>query len=189
MKTDMKYTPEGDKQAQEAGTFVVLTDMWNSKDVPIEAATRRFHEGAADLYKSRDAQSFAAVFTQNPQMGAALQKAAEESKKIEGTAVKSTMYLVMLPPGLEFDRQLALTPEKDKEKGKGLKGAAKGALGGMLGRKKQEEEPEPEEQKPQQATLLSATTEIHDIQVKSLPLSLFEPPADYKEVPFTMNAK
>jgi hypothetical protein len=101
-------------------------------------------------------------------------------------SMKSTTHIILLPPGIEFDRALALGSDKGNEKqGGGLKGLAGGALGGMLGAKKQDQQ-KAQEPKPQQVTLVTITSEIRDVQLKSLPASLFEPPAGYKEVPFTM---
>ena len=39
--------------------------------------------------------------------------------------------------------------------------------------------------KPKQTTVMKMTTEIRDVQSTSLAASLFEPPAGYKEIPFT----
>ena len=186
MKTDMKYKAEGATQEEAAGTIVVLNDMWNSKDVPIQQAMERMQKDLPKALRRSGAQNMGAAFATQPQLGAALKKTAEEAEKLEGMSMKSTTHIILLPPGVEFDRALALGSDKGNEKqGGGLKGLAGGALGGMLGAKKQDQQ-KAQEPKPQQMTLAIVTTEIRDVQLKSLPASLFEPPAGYKEVPFTM---
>jgi hypothetical protein len=182
MKTDMTYTPEGQTKAEDAGTLIILTDSWNSKVLPIEKAFERFAQAAPAAAKKAGAQNLSGSFP-DPKLGAALEKAMEEAEKIEGTAVKQTVYMVLLPPGLEFNRALALNTgaAKEENKNSGLKGLARGALGNMMGAKKEEQKQE--DPKPQQTTLVTITTELRDIQLKSLPASLFEPPTGYKETP------
>jgi hypothetical protein len=117
-------------------------------------------------------------------MSEAMKKASEEAQKIDGIAVKSTMHLVIVAPEQKFDRALALkgTDGADgaAEKPKGLRG--------MIGRAV-ESKTQPQEQKAAadqtQGTLAKVTTEIRDVRTTSLPASMFEIPAGYREVPVT----
>jgi len=183
--TDVKYTAEGEQKAEEAGTIVLFVDQWNSTDNPAWKAMQEFQRRAPGMFGREMAKGSAALAAQ-PGMSEALMKAGEEASKIEGLDVLSTTYMVLLPPGVEFDRGLAMNEKPAEKKGDSLADAVKkGAFGGLLGRKKEEEKPK-DETEPQetQATLMVVTSELKDVKTVSLPASLFEIPAGYREVKF-----
>jgi hypothetical protein len=181
--TDARVQMEGENEEQEAGSLIVFVDQWTSTEVPAHEVMERLATNAAAQQYLGEARSstpnVGAAFGGDPAMGAAMEKAAEEMAKIEGTAVKSTMYLVGVPPGMEFDRELVLNPQKQSAAKKIGGSALRGALGRLGGGQKQEE---PAEEAPKQATVFSVTTEIRDAKTASLPDSLFEPPAGYRQI-------
>jgi hypothetical protein len=112
----------------------------------------------------------------------AMKKAAEEAQKVEGIAVKSTMYLVIVAPDQKFDRALAL---KETEGAGGAAEKPKG-LRGMIGRaiesQGKQEQKAPADQQQSQGTLARVITDIRDVRATSVPASMFDIPAGYREV-------
>jgi hypothetical protein len=188
METDVRVTPQGESQSQAAGKLVILMDTWNANTGPASDAVRAWEQAAskevaAAAFGSRT--NMGAAFSANPKMAEAMKKASEEAQKIEGIAVQSTMHLVIVAPEQKFDRALAL---------KETEGAAGGAekprgLRGMIGRaiesKAQPKEQKAEPQQQTQGTLAKVLTEIRDVRSTSVPASMFEIPAGYREVPMT----
>lgn len=181
METDVKVTPEGETTAEDAGKLIVLLDVWKANAGPAYAALQNFHQDAAQevVQQAFGGKSFSAAAA-DPKMAAAMKKAAEESQKLEGLDVRTTMYMVMVAPGAEFDRDLVLKPQAGGG-GVTAKRAAGGLLRGALGAKK-EEEPKPEQVERTQGNLMKVVTEIRDVQTKSLSASLFEIPSGYREI-------
>jgi hypothetical protein len=185
METDVRVTPQGESQSQEAGKLVILMDTWNANTGPASDAVRAWEQAAskevADAAFGRRA-NLGAAFATNPGMAEAMKKAAEESRKVDGVAVLSTMHMVIVAPGKKFDRDLALKGSEGSgaaaEKPKGLRGMIGRAIESKVGQ--QQEQKPPAEQS--QGTLAKVTTEIRDVKSASLPASLFEIPSGYREV-------
>ena len=184
IETDVKVTPEGDTKATDAGTLVILVDTWNANGGPAYTAVHNFQQAMSKELREQafaNMKGMSAAFAQNPQLGEAMKKAASEQQKMDGIVMRSTMYFVIVPPSLKFDRDVALKPQDS-----GAGGLAKRAMGGMLGnamrRGKQDDKPDVAQMK--QSTLMKMTTEIQDVQTASLPASLFEIPAGFREIPF-----
>ncbi|MEP6991449.1 MAG: hypothetical protein ABJA80_11020 [bacterium] len=187
IETDVKVTPEGEARATDAGTLVILVDSWNANGGAAYTAVHNFQQAMSKELRDQtfsSAKGFSAAFAQNPQMGEALRKADAEQRKMDGIAVRSTIYLVAVPPSLRFDRDAAIRPQDSNAAT--AASAAKRALGGMIGgalrRGRQEDKAEPAQ--PRQATIMKMTTEIQDVQTASLSASLFDAPAGYREIPF-----
>jgi hypothetical protein len=183
--TDVKYTPEGEEKQEDAGTVVMLVDQWNSTDNPAWKALQEFHRRAPAMF-GREMSKGSTALAAQPGMSEALMKAGEEASKIEGMEVLSTTYMVLLAAGAEFDRGLAMNEKTTEKKGDSLGDALKkGAIGGLFGKKKEEEKPkEDTEPEQKQATLMVVTSELKDVKTASLPESLFEIPAGYREIKF-----
>jgi hypothetical protein len=187
LTTDVAYTPEGETKAEDAGRIVMFVDQWNSKDHPAWKAMQEFQRKTPAMFEQQGSRSSAALAGQ-PGMTAAMAKAAEEASKIEGLDMLSTTYMVMVAPDKQFDRTLAMSEKPvEEKKGPSASDVAKSALGGILGRKKQEEKPAQEEPPPDQVTLVVVTQQVTDVSTASLPASLFEVPAGYREVNFGAN--
>jgi hypothetical protein len=186
METDVRVTPQGASQSEAAGKLVVLMDTWNANTGPASDAVRAWEraasrEVAAAAFGSR--ANMGPAMAANPQMGEAMKKAAEEAQKIEGIAVLSTTHLVMVAPEQKFDRALAL---KDTD-GAGAAEPKRRGLRGMIGRaiesKAGQQQEQTAQQQQTQGTLAKVITEIRDVKSTSLPASLFEIPAGYRELP------
>lgn len=187
METNVHVTPQGQSQSEEAGTLVILMDTWNANSGPAADVVRAWEKAAskeiAAAALSRRS-NMGPAFSANPGMAEAMKKAQEEAQKVEGIAVLTTTHLVIVAPGKKFDRDLAL-------KGSGSGGGAapeqkRGGLRGMIGKAIESSRQPQQEQKPAQeatqGTLAKVVTEIRDVKSTSLPASLFEIPAGYREV-------
>ena len=191
METNVRVTPQGEAQSQEAGTLVVLMDTWNANTGPAADAVRAWEKAAS---KELAAAAFGtksnvgAAFPGNPGMSEAMKKASEEAQKADGIAVKTTMHLVFVAAGQKFDRALALKEAGEGGAGEKAGEKAKGGLRGMLGRameaktnQQQQQQQAPAEQK-NQGTFAKVVTEIRDVRSTSVPASMFEIPAGYREI-------
>lgn len=182
VETDVKVTPEGETEAEDAGTMVIFMDVWNTDGGPAHAAVQRFHEAAAKEVAEQafgNVRGLGAAFAADPKMAEAMRKAAAESQKMDGLAVRTTIHMVFVAPGVAFDRSLVLEQPKSGA-AETAKSAAAGALRGMFGGRR--EQPKQEEKQATQGTLLKMLMEIRDVETKSLPASLFEVPAGYREI-------
>jgi hypothetical protein len=196
-------TPDPETGDEVSGTMVFATDMWVSKEFPgYQALQDAQMQAAKDLSPEMRKQMEQTAESSRDMMagmqgiqggGDGMQKMAEEMQKIDGTPLRSLTYQIMLPEGVEFDRDAVLAmadkPIPSFSLGaamkqgvkEGVKNAISGGLGGLLGRKK--EEPKPAEQaEPAQAILMRFTTTVEDVSTAALPESTFRPDASYKEV-------
>jgi hypothetical protein len=183
METEATVTPEGG-DAEKAGKLVMFMDVWNAQNAPAEAALKGFHAKSPEVAR-RNADSMKgmmAVFASKPEVSKAMEEAAKESDKMSGFGIRETMYMVIVPPELEFDREATLAVKPKASGGDKAKKALGGLLSGKLGGKR--EEPSEEEAKPAQFTLATVTSEVKDMKLTSLSADLFGPPAGYKEKPF-----
>ena len=191
IQTDMTVTEAGDSKAQDAGKLVLLIDSWNANGGPAYTAVKNFNQAMSKELREQTFSStkgLDAVMSQNPQMGEALKKAAAEQAKMDGIPMRSTTHLVLVPVGMNFDRDLVIKPPQEASgdnAGKRVMGSLlSGALGGRKGGKAAESAASSSD-KPKQTTVMKMITEIRDVQTTSLPASMFDPPAGYKEIPFT----
>jgi hypothetical protein len=132
METNVRVTPQGETQSQEAGTLVILMDTWNANTGPAADAVRAWEQAAS---KELAAAAFGtksnlgAAFPGNPNVSEAMKKASEEAQKADGIAVKTTMHLVFVAAGQKFDRALALKETEGGGAGEKAKGGLKGNVG------------------------------------------------------------
>lgn len=193
IETDMKYTGEGDTKAQDAGKIVMLLDNWIANSGPAYTAVSNFNKAMSKELREQafsNTQGIGAIATANPQMGEAMKKAAAEQAKMEGVAMRSTTHLVIVPVGMKFDRNLAVNPPQQESATsstakRAFGGMVAGALGANRRTEKTAENAASSTDKPNQTTVVKMTMEVRDVQSTSLAASLFDPPAGYKEVPFT----
>lgn len=192
--TGAKATSANDEPT-EAGTLVLLTELWLSNDFPGQEALQEAEtQMGRELMESEEGTALAQAFASDPKMGEAFKKSAEEMKGMGGTAVKTVSYFVMVAPGAEFDPDPVLAvADQPLSEGmgsavagaatEGAKGALRGALsrrtGGLLGRRNQE--PEPEAAGPTQAIVMRVTSTVEDVSTGSLSEDLFKPPVGYTE--------
>lgn len=192
IETDMQYTPEGDTKSQDAGKIILLLDNWIANSGPAYTAIHNFNQAMSTELREQafsNTRGLDAIATANPQMGEAMKKAAAEQAKLEGVAMRSTTHVVLVPVGLKFDRNLAVSPPQENSGNSMAKRAFGGMVAGALGANRRTEKAAENgaasTDKPKQTTVMKMTMEIRDVQTTSLASSLFEAPAGYKEIPFT----
>jgi hypothetical protein len=178
MEAEGEYVPEGETEMERGGTLVVLTDLWSSRDVPAHAALGRFQEVAAREYADASAalmEGLAAAFAEDPQLRVAFEQSIDQIRDMDGMPMRTTTTFVYVAPDHTFDRELALGerrgPSAAQQAGRA---ALRGLAGRMAGRGQQQAEPE-----RTQMTLMKVTSEIRDVQTRTLDPSLFEVPAGY----------
>ena len=187
METDVRVTPQGESQSQAAGKLVILMDTWNANSGPASDAVRAWEQAAskevaAAAFGSR--ANMGPAMAANPQMSAAMKKAAEEAQKLEGIAVLQTTHLVIVAPEQKFDRALALAESGDAGGGAQPKrGGLRGMIGKAIESKTQSQDQQKAQEQKSQGTLAKVVTEIRDVKSTSVPASMFEVPAGYREVP------
>lgn len=191
-----EYVPEGSTEREKAGTLVVLSDMWTSKDVPVFQARSAFDDPSARQYADAGAalmQGLAAAFADDPRLKVALQQSVSEARKIQGMPVRTVTTFVSVAPGQRFDRALVTDPAAAQQGGGGARQAGRaalGRLGGAIRGATQQQPAEPAAQggqggqaaQPAQATILTVTSEIRNVRPGSLDASLFDIPAGYRQL-------
>jgi hypothetical protein len=184
MEAEAEAAPEGQTEKEEAGTLVVLTDMWTSRDIPVLQARSAFEDPSARQVAEAGAaitEGFAAAFADDPRLKVAFEQSMSEARKIEGMAVRTVTSFVSVAPGVAFDRAQVIAP---KAAGPSLAQqagrAAVGGLMGRLGRRAAQAEPAAAAE-PTQATILSVTSEIRNVKAGAVDASLFEVPAGYRQ--------
>jgi hypothetical protein len=114
------------------------------------------------------------AISQDPRLGASMEKAAEEMQKLEGMTVRSTMHLILAPEGQALDVEAALRPPTGDDPDRAAAMAqmaenmeAGGSDAGAV---------------TQQMTLLRVTTQVSDLQIDPIPAEFFDIPDGYSEV-------
>lgn len=140
----MKMTFAYDGEMQDAygqtqsmrGKMYTVSDMWIAQGVEGEEIMKQFGKNFAEKFGAEfsDDQFGMAGVMQSVMGGAmsdAMSSMREEMKKIDGTMLESTVYVVMVPEGKELDVDAVLSSaeqEKPKKKRGGLGRLARGAL-------------------------------------------------------------
>jgi hypothetical protein len=187
MEMEGEFTPEGEARREKGGTLVVLTEMWSSRDVPVMSARQTFDQTTAREYAAasgRFMEGIAAAFADEPDLKVAFEASARELAKMEGIPVRTITRFVAVGPEHTFNRQLAVEPQQREgvaaqaaRAGLGrLAARAQAAAGG--GQQQQQREAE----EPTQLTFMTVTSEIRNVNTRSLDAKLFEIPADYREI-------
>lgn len=145
MKVEYAAQAAGDDGAmQEAsGNMYAVSEIWVSKDVPgyeiLESFGKNYAEKAGEIFTGAGG-GFAGMqqaFMADGRLSAAMEKLAEESKKLEGMQLKTISYVVLTPEGEELDLQAVLDgpkeatkEEKKQKRRRGLGNLARNALRG-----------------------------------------------------------
>ena len=194
MRMVFKYTGEVENEEGEmqtmSGQMYALSDMWVAKGVEGEEVMKQFAERYGEklgisLSGQNRFSGVMQVFQQNGQMGEAFEKMREEVEKIDGTALRTTMYMVMVPEGQELDVDAVLRGAPAEEEGGRRRGRlgrlARGALQGRginIGRGGGEEE----DMQQGQRVMLTAETRYTEIATIPDDPSLFAVPAGYERI-------
>jgi hypothetical protein len=152
---------EKGKTLNDAGGMVMTTDMWLATNVPSTEDIANFDRKYAEklygqsMMTGASAQDMAMALAMYPQIKPALDKAAKEGTKVEGTAILTDMKMEAVPPGTANQTADALpAPGAQPEQKKGRFG---GLMGGL---KKMAEAGKPQsgEQKPAQRSVIMTTS-------------------------------
>jgi hypothetical protein len=185
MEAEGEYTVEETGKREQGGTFVVLTDMWTSKDIPVLNARGVFDDASARQYADASAalmQGMAAAFADDPRLQVAFEQSMKEARKMEGIPVRTVTTMVSVAPGHRFDRA-AVTDPRPAGPGAAAR-AGRAALGGLARRAAggAQQQDAPPADAPTQGVIMSVTSEIRNVSTRSVDASLFEVPAGYREV-------
>jgi hypothetical protein len=181
LEAEGEYTPEDGEMREEAGTLVVLTEIWTSTDVPAYRARSTFDDMSARHYAEAGeslSAALAAAFAEDPAFQTALEMSVAEANKMEGMPLKTVTTLVGVAPGQKFDRAQITDPQP---RGGGARGAL-GRLGARAaaaaaGQAAQAGDDAP----PSQGVIMTVTSEVRNITTRSLDPKLFEIPEGYRE--------
>jgi hypothetical protein len=164
--------------------MVLLMETWLSHDVPGYQTLRALQEElGSEMSMGGGGEMGGAVLgmlTGTPGTQEGLERAAAEMKKLDGMTVRSATYVVTVPADQPFQRALVLNPPA--REGIDVKQAAAKALGGLFGRKQQQQPEAAPEATLAQSTVLTLTQELVEVDTATLPASLFAVPAGYVEV-------
>jgi hypothetical protein len=198
---EAEATPEG-KPTEQVGTMVLLLDQWMSNNAPQARAFtefyRLFSEKLGREFRSQ-VQGLQAAFASYPSLADGLEAAGREMKKISGIPLRSAMHVVLVPPSLAFDRQLALgsatvpaattaaSPAEpaEKQKSTGFGGFMKKLKAVAVEAGKQMDksgQSSGASAPPQQSTLVVMTDEVKNISTGTVAAAMFAPPDGYREV-------
>lgn len=181
------------------GEMVMIMDTWMSEDFPGHAAMERAYEQHGEEMQENfaelatSASGMEAAFVHDPRLRAAIERNREELDELDGAAVKSVGYFVIVPNGAKLDRDAVLATEgKPISEGlgsvlgraaaDGAASAVRGRLGGLLGRRGGDDKPKEEETPDPQPSLIARITAIvTDAQETTLDAAHFQPHEGYGE--------
>lgn len=187
----LTMTPRDANEAQgtDHGNMVVLIDTWNSTSGPIASTLQEFRHAymakAGTEFKP-PMKNLAMLFAGEPQAKAGMEAAAKELSKIQGVNLRSTTYIIGVPEGQKFDRQLALNgkssdAEKDVKPAKGFFGKLNQMTELAKQQAKEQQQSQNSSTPPHQGTIAKVATEVVDVTT-GVPSGVFSVPAGYKEV-------
>lgn len=171
-------------QEEGSGTMAFLTETWFAKDFPGYAELKKAQEAMG----SGAAAGMANAMAADPAMAEWGKRMAEELKGLDGIAVRTVTYMVMVPPGATLDRDAVLASgDKPAESGGGAAasaaGAARQALGGLMGRRRQQQQEQPApDAAPTQSVFMRVVQTVKDVKTDAIPGDRFQVPSGYKEV-------
>ena len=184
--------PQDGEQPEEQGTLVIASDVWLTQELKGYEELQEFYKRYAEKFGEEvlgeaEMQNLSGVlqqaFTGDPRMQEGMERMAAETAKMKVVDVKNVTHVVLVAPAEEFNPELVFKAEpKPEKKKRGLGGFAKKLAKQAMGAENAESEEAREAQTQQ--TLLSMTTEMQEYSTESLPASMFEIPADYREVAF-----
>jgi hypothetical protein len=181
MEAEGEFVPEDGEEREEAGTLVVLTDLWASSDVPVAGARGEFDDVSAQQFAEAGSslvETLAAAFADDPALRTAFEQSAAEASKIEGMAVRTVTTFVGVAPGHRFDRALVTEPRQESGARRALGRLGARAAAAAVG----QAAPTGQSAEPTQSVIMTLTSEVRNISTASLDASLFEIPDGYTQV-------
>ena len=195
MRLSFNYEGEMDGAPAQSqvmgGNMHTISDMWIAQGVEGEEVIKQFGEnyleklGAAFSEGSSGMAGMMQMFQQDGAMSEAMENMRKEMQKVDGVALKTTVYMVVVPQGKELDLDAVLNgvAEEPKKKRGGLGKLARGALssrGINIGGDQEEEETPPEMQ--EQRTFMEMETIYTAIEMVSDDAGRYQAPGKYKMV-------
>jgi hypothetical protein len=183
------YNEEAD--STERGSFVVLSEIWQTQNFPPKAA-REFFDSTWAARTMRDVDSAAVAqaakamedaYREEPRLRIAMNKLDSALANLNGHAIKTFSHFVAVPDGAPFDREKVL---RDAEKGLVADVAGSVANNAMnqgrarLGRMTGGRLGGARAPAPQQVVLMRTRYEVTELAVAPIPANEFLPPAGYK---------
>lgn len=198
---NLEVADDPEHPEMKEGVMVLLTELWltdeNLMAVPDELDMDDYREMTAGAMESWAAME--QVYANDPELQVAFDRSRAALDDLQGTAIESTLFWVIVPPDKDFDREAALADrdrsladdvaaaaaESAKESAKESVKKGLGRLGGGLfgGKKEEEKEPEPEEE-PElvQQTFMRIKTLLESVERSSIPADRFQVPEGYTRV-------
>lgn len=194
IEADAIDTTKANAQPEQAGTLVLLLDQWRSQNAPQFAAMQEFQrayaEKAGEVFRPQT-DALKSAFNFDPRIKEGFAVAAKEMAKMSGVVMRQTIYAAVVPPGMNFDRQLVLNdaaaaPDTAKKED----APKKGRFGGLMGAIKSAAEQanknassggDKSTSQPKQATLLSMTEQVTSV-TPGTPADVFQPPQGYRAI-------
>ena len=181
-----------DKKTGSVCEFALMLDQWLAPSFPAQAETQAYHRAYAE--KLGLGASGSADFAQRAQQSFGRYEGiwteiGKQLKDVKGYPVRSSFALAIGGPQCQNSAgsgQAGNQPQRST--GENVGGALGGALGGMFGKKKAEtEQPAPNAAPAPPKTignglvpLMSVSSEVVAVDMKALPASSFDVPADFK---------
>ena len=158
--------PEG-QSLDEMPTHVIVTSMWTAEEFPGNEALKALTAEFGEQMANRNFDGLAAAFAQNPALQQAFEENGEELAKLGALPLEQIIAFATVPAGVTYDMDKALYGDLGGgggldiagAAGSGLAQAARGRLGGLLGRRGRQPEPEPETPPPAQTVMIR----LHEI--------------------------
>lgn len=183
------YNEEAD--STERGSFVVLSEIWQTRNFPPVAARHVFDSTWAarttrDVDSAAVAQAAKAMedaYREEPRLRIAMMKLDSALKNLSGHAIKTFSHFVAVPDGAQFDREKVL---RDAEKGLMADVASSAANNAMnqgrarLGRMTGGRLGGARAPTPEQSVLMRTRYEVTELLVAPITIDKFQPPPGYK---------
>jgi hypothetical protein len=196
-------------ETQDGGILLILVELWQSDDFPDTEALyeewaqrmaedpelRALAEEMAEIYDTSGQESGAeALAMWDPRISAGMMEIAEAISELEGTTVRSSTTVALLPSEVEYSRDdlLAWEPESmgselAGQAGQAMRDAAAGAIRGMFGgRGGGDAEPEEEPARIQPLLRMNSikSNMVYDPAAPSFVAAMYEELAGYEEIDF-----
>ena len=183
------------KKDEAVGSMVFLMDQWISKDSPQIAALREFQRAYAQKVGQEfreQTQGLQAAMSGDPRLKGGFEAAAKELAKVPGIALRSVTHVVLVPVGVEFNRQTTLgdgvaaaresaAKKDEKPSGGGLRGMMGALKTAADNASKQEKQTDKQSAPAKQTTLMTVANEVKSITRGEVSADMFAPPAGYRE--------
>ena len=175
---------EKGKTLDQSGGLVVTTDMWLTPGAPSTDDILEFDRKYAEklygptMVSGASAKDMAMLMAMYPQIKPALDKAAAEGTKVDGTAILTEMRVEAVPAGTANTTAEAIAkPEPEPEQKKGRFG---GLMGGLKKMAEAAQKNENTTQKPQRSIIMTTSVEMLKL-TPQVTADVVAVPAGFKE--------